>query len=285
MKCVILFLFSFLISCSQIARKPAEIADVKHLVLDIDWTIVTEVKDPLMKVNPASRLIEVGGVKYFINEGLEELIEEALSHPDIRLSFYSGGKRERNFELLSRIKLKNGKSLKDVAINIFSGEELVRNEMAPEKASFSQRLKKDLTLISKNLKDIIMLDDTPDFVLDTLEKQSDSVFFIGKAFEYFDSFEDIKGKSGEYVPESYTAWLLNRKKLYILKEAFKESYLEASRGENSLLEGMKKREKLLDLKSHKWNVYSRALYSKAMKSLDKKPTLNCIDLASQLVTL
>lgn len=288
MKSLLLYLFLFA-SCStswqSLVREPATTSEFMHLVLDIDWTIVTEIKDPRQIIKPHPRVIEVLGIKYFINEGLEELIIEALKYPDVKISFFSGGKRARNVELLSKIKLKDGKSLKDIATNILSSEELVKNEHAPENSPFATRFKKDLTLISKDLWQITMLDDTPNFVLDTFEKQSDSVFFIGTAFEYFDTFEKTEGQAGEYVPNSYEAWLLNRKKLFILKEAFVESYRDSKRGEGTLLEGMKKRERLLDLKSHKWNAYSRTLFANAMQSLEKYKKINCGDLALELIRL
>ena len=274
-----------LVSCAMTGRSPASPLEVKHLVLDIDWTIVSEIKDPNVKVNPTSRVVEVQGIRYFINEGLEELIENALKFPDVKISFFSGGKKVRNEELLSKIKLSNGKSLKDISTHILNAEDLVKNPSASEGAKFAERFKKDLRLVGQNLAQIIMLDDTPNFVLDTFEKQSDSVFFIGKAFEYFDKFEDTIGLRGEYVPLNYDSWFLNRKKLYILSEAFKASYFEAQTGACTLLECMKKREAKLDLKSHNWNSYSRLLYSKALRSMEKFPEDNCLDLVSQLITL
>ncbi len=285
LKFLIVILIQLLVaSCAFGGRAPASTGEASHLVLDIDWTIVTEIKDPLLKVTPASRVIEVAGVRYFVNEGLEELIEQALSYPDVKISFFSGGTRLRNNELLSKIKLKNGKSLKDISTFSFGKEDLVKNDEALPDAKFAERLKKDLTLISKKIKSIIMLDDTPNFVLNKFEQQSDSVLFIGKAFEYFNSFEEASGKSGEYVPKDFDEWLLNRKKLYILKEAFKESYEESKLGEYTLLEAMKRREKLLDLPSLRWNAYSKELYEKAMKGRGQSKDLNCPELFLRLIT-
>lgn len=237
--------------------------EFKHVVFDIDWTIVSEVKDGKKIGIGKKRMIEVQGLHYYIHEGLEDFIAEILSHPEMRVSFYSGGKALRNNELLSKIKLKNGKTLKDIAYKVLSNEDLVDVPGAPETLPFSEKHKKDLSKVTKDLNSLIMFDDTANFVLETREVQTNHVFFIGKAFEYFDNFEEARNLSGAYVPKSYEEWLLNQKKLLILNAAFKEAYQESKSEGVSFSEAMKKKEELLKLKDHYWNEHSRK-YFKAM---------------------
>ena len=259
MKWTFLFIF-FLSACSsQLLRNPAGVSDEKHVVFDIDWTIVSEIKTAEGRKLPSTRIIEVDGRYYFITEGLEGLIENILDKKDIKISFFSGGTQERNLELLSKIKLKDKRSLKDIAYKILNFEDLVevdKNEGLP----FFQRYKKDLSKISPDLDKLIMFDDTDNFTLETKYPQNNHVFHIGTTFEYFESFKDTRGLTGQYIPAAYDQWLLNNKKFYILNAALNEAYYEASTQNISFSEAMKKQEDLLELKSHQWNELSERYY-------------------------
>nr|BDT27689.1 NLI interacting factor-like phosphatase [Bacteriovorax sp. HI3] len=260
-----IFCLFLLFSCAhEEFRSPAqESAKPRHVVFDIDWTIVTEVTRESALVSKTSknkRIIEVQGKHYYINDGLEEFVSEILSHPEMRVSFYSGGKKSRNEELLSKIKLKNGKSLKDIAYKILNNEDLIDVPGALPEWRFSEKHKKDLSKVSKDLSELIMFDDTAHFVFEGRELQSNHVFFIGTSFEYFDNFEEARNLSGEYIPKSYEEWLLNQKKLVVLMGAFKEAYQEAVDGKVSFAEAMKQKEELLNLKDHYWNEHSRRYF-------------------------
>lgn len=258
-----LFLFIFiLVSCAQLGlRGPAGKTPERHIVFDIDWTIVSEIKNPTPVILKNPRVIDVHGSYYFVNEGLEEFMADILSHPEIRISFYSGGKAVRNQELLSKIKLKNGKSLLEISYKVLGSDELVLVEALPG-ARFAERFKKDLTKISKDLDQLIMLDDTMNFVVDSSDNQNEHVFFIGKAFEYFENFKDAEGMSGEYIPHTYDEWFLNRKKLNVLNAVFKEAYAESVESGISFSEAMKKREVMLNLNDNEWNSYVSSYYKK-----------------------
>ena len=263
----------------------------RHLVFDIDWTIVKEIKegDPVPK--DKSRIIVVEGKTYYVNEGVEEFIEEAEKNAQLKISFFSGGSQSRNNELLSKIKLKNGKSLLDISYKVLSKENLIRVPNVPETAKFAEKNKKDLTLVSKALEDLTMLDDTDGFVYDHLERQSDSVYFIGKAFLHFDKFEDTLKTSGEYVPKTYEQWLLDRKKMWILKEAFKEAFDESLRTGMSLRDAMNKQELMMRLQEHEWNDHTLKLFKRSGQVLPKRfrfpkapPIGNCQDLMKVFIT-
>lgn len=254
-------------SCTTPQRSPSSV--IKHLVFDIDWTIVKEIRDENIKPSNLSRMITIEGKNYFINDGLEDFIIHVLSKPDMKISFYSGGKDTRNIELLSKIKLPDGRSLKDIAFKVLDFDDLVRAENIPETAPFAERLKKDLSKISLDLKNVIILDDTDNFFLDSTigdRQQRQSFSFIGKAFLFFDHYHQTKDQVGEYVPKSYDSWLLDRKKLYVLKEAFESAYQESLEGSVFFSEAMKKQEELLNLKSFEWNEWSKKYFNLSNKN-------------------
>jgi len=273
-----LFILIFVLSgCAQLTRYPAAEADSRHVVFDIDWTIVAEVKPEVLKTMKSARVVEVLGHSYFVHEGLESFIQDILDKKDVKISFYSGGQRARNVELLSKITLRDGRSLKDIAYKILSYEDLAVTDAAAD-APFSERFKKDLSKVTTDLDQLIMFDDTYDFVLETKALQNNHVFFIGSAFEHFESFKDTKGFSGKYVPKTEAEWILNNKKLYILNAAFNEGYLEANSGSVTFSEAMKRKEDQLNLKDRQWNELSERYYKNYFQTNYPKKiqeTFNC----------
>lgn len=285
MKWALLILIFLLSACAEFKRYPANTDETRHVVFDIDWTIISEVKEINGRKLPSKRVIEVDGDKYFVHEGLEELIQNILDKKDVKVSFASGGKRTRNLEVLSKIKLKDQRSLKDIAYKVLSFEDLVALDVPKEGRSFAERYKKDLTKISVNLDQMIMFDDTYNFVLETKVPQNDHVFFIGKGFEYFESFDGTKGLSGEFVPATYEQWLLHNKKLYILNEAFNRAYFESKSGNMTFSEAMKKQEDILDLSSHTWNEVSELYYKTYFKTSPIKKTQELFECAQGMKLL
>lgn len=280
-----MFLFILLsFSCTKFAsRSPADKAFEKHMVFDIDWTIASEIKNPTATNLKNKRVIEVEGEHYYISDGLEEFVEDILTKKDVRISFYSGGKDSRNMQLLSKIKLKNGKSLFDISYKVLGNSDLSVIADAPSGARFSERYRKDLTKISKDLEQLIMLDDTANFVVENSDNQNNHVFFIGKAFLYFEKYSDAEGEIGEYVPKSYEQWLLHRNKMRLMHALFDEAYAESAETGVSFSEAMKKREELLNLKENNWNEYSNRLYKENQKVPVRDITLSGPDCRSQII--
>lgn len=264
MKWTLLILIFVLAGCAQLTRYPAAEAEFRHVVFDIDWTIVAEIKPETQKTMKSKRVVEVAGHSYFVNEGLESFIQDILDKKDVKISFYSGGQRARNLELLSKIKLRDGRSLKDVSYKILSFEDLATTDAAAD-APFFERFKKDLSKVTPDLDQLIMFDDTYDFVLNTKADQTNHVFFIGSAFEHFESFKDTKELSGKYIPKTESEWMLNNKKLYILNAAFNDAYLESNSGNVPFSEAMKRKEDQLNLKGHQWNELSEHYYKNAVQ--------------------
>ncbi|MDD4974068.1 MAG: hypothetical protein PHY93_06935 [Bacteriovorax sp.] len=240
-------------------RAPASLKVRKHVVFDIDWTITSEVKPDF----EGQRIIIVEGKKYFVHEGVEKLVEELLQKKEINISFFSGGSFARNHSLLSQIKLGDGRTLEDIAYKILNKEDLTKVEGALDSDKFFLRYKKDLSKITDDLNNLIMIDDTDHFVLNS--KQEEHVLFLGKTFQHFEKFSDAKIASGDYVPRSVGEWSFAQKKLLILSGAFNEAYLDAELSGISWSEAIKNQEKLLDFSSGEWNDYSRSMYGKSIK--------------------
>ena len=272
---LILLVLFILTSCSQLTRMPSQLQSDKHVVFDIDWTIVAEVKNPSKELIASKKLLLVEDHYYIAHNGLQDLIVQILNKKDVNISFFSGGKKSRNAELLSKIKLSDGRSFSEIAYKILSSEDLVKVEGALENAPFAERYKKNLQLVSKNLDQLIMFDDTIDFVLEGNSSQKNHVFHMGVAFEHFESFKEAEGLSGKYIPKTYDQWLLNNNRLVILKGAFLDAYDESLRVGISFSEAMKKKEKLLDFQSHEWNIYSESYFKK--KSLKVESGGACFD--------
>ncbi|MBY0413214.1 MAG: HAD family hydrolase [Bdellovibrionales bacterium] len=279
---LISFFYSFLTSCGQMERTPAnEIKNqyTRHIVLDIDWTLVAEIKNPSERIKKLDRVVEVEGKYYFVNEGVEEFIESVLRKKDVSLSFYSGGSESRNRLLLKKIKISDGRSLGDIAYKILNKEDLITVPGAIPSAPFSDRYKKDLTKISNNLEELIMLDDNSNFVFEHNVPQRKNLFFLGTSFEFFETYNDSKLFLGKYIPKSYDEWLLDRRKFFIMSHAFNVAYEASLYGNMSFSEAMKLEEKKLDLASSKWNDFSKSYYQKNFL----KSEVNCHDSARLII--
>lgn len=254
MRFLSIFLLFILASCAQWARVPSSVVKERHVVFDIDWTIASEVKPE----SRGRRIVEVEGKKYFIHDGIEEFVEELLRQENVKISFFSGGGFSRNHSLLASVKLSNGRTLEDIAFKILNRDDLtpVLNVAPTEK--FSRRYKKDLTKVSKDLSDLIMLDDTEHFVLD--QKQEEHVLYIGKTFEHFEAFKEAVTATGEYVPRTKSEWSFARKKLFILNGAVHQAFKESEETGISFSDAMKIQAKELNLGSSEWNEYSNKMY-------------------------
>ncbi len=246
-------IFLLFVSCSQWSRSPSSVSKVRHVVFDIDWTITSEVK-PDQK---GPRLIAIEGKKYFVQDGIEDFIENLLRH-DVKVSFFSGGSFSRNHLLLKSIKLSDGRSLESVAYKILNREDLTPVPNIPTSEKFFKRYKKDLTKISQDLSELVMIDDTEHFVLNAA--QEDHVVYLGKTFEHFDTFKEATLAGGEYVPKTEREWSFARKKMFILNGAFHEALKDVEENGLSLSEAVIRQNRELDLARGNWNDYSNRMY-------------------------
>ncbi len=205
MKLIYIFLF-FVISAAQ-----AQI----DIVFDIDWTLVYQV-DESMKNRP--RVYSAQGEYYRLSDGAEEVIASLSQDPRFRVSFFSGGGHARNKELLKQIKLPlKNKTAFDVAYKVLSKEDLAI--VSRDKSlRFSERYKKDLTLVNKDLNKVILVDDLKHF---TPSGQEDNVLWVGETYKYQEFYRKLP--PSKHNPSSELAWLNERYKMYWVYSAIEEA--------------------------------------------------------------
>ncbi len=273
----LLFITLLLSACAEWERAPASVKS-RHVVFDVDWTITSEVKPE----SKGSRVITVEGKKYFVQDGIEELVSNLLEK-DIKVSFFSGGSYSRNHALLKAIVLSDGRTLEDIAFKILNREDLTTVPGSKPTDKFSQRYKKDLSKVSNDLSELIMIDDTAGFVLD--EKQSEHVLFLGKTFEHFDTFAEAKVAAGEYVPRTVGEWSFARQKLLIINGAINHAFEEMQKSQITFSEAMKLEAREMNFVSGEWNDYSRGLLkANAYKSIPQSYT-GCFKLMSPFLDI
>ena len=174
------------------------------IVFDIDWTLVSQVDSYDAS---GSRVYKSLDDYYRLTDGAQEIIQDLLEDKNVRISFYSGGSEARNLDLLGQIKLSNGKSLLDISHKVLSKKHLLEVS-TDEGLRFSERLKKDLTLINKDLNSIVLIDDIEHF---TPPNQKRNVIWTGKTFSFQDAFINM---DGDHQAKTELAWLRDRYKLY-----------------------------------------------------------------------
>ncbi|MCR9206485.1 MAG: hypothetical protein NXH75_18020, partial [Halobacteriovoraceae bacterium] len=139
------------------------------------------------------RLFKVDGHHYLLKEGMKELIELAVER-GISISFFSGGKKERNVALLKKIRLESGESLFSLSKKILSFQDLT--EVSTDiNLHFSERYKKDIKKVHENLDEVILLEDIPHFGKGQSLRQT---AWLGET-----TFPRIRGKT---IEESQNYW-------------------------------------------------------------------------------
>lgn len=282
MRLIFLTCLLILSACAQWVRMPASATPERHVVFDIDWTITSELKSEKNFQKKSPRIIEVEGKKYFIQDGVEEFVENLLSHTNVKISFFSGGPSSRNRALLSSIHLSDGRSLADIAYKILSRDDLYPVPGVPETEKFYKRFKKDLSKVSPDLSQLVMIDDTDHFVLG--KAQEEHVVWLGKTYEHFDSFQEASSEAGEYVPKTESEWSFARKKMMILDGAFELALRESEERGLPFSEAVRNQVVQLDLARSDWNDYSQKMHNLSRSLAAKKrhvtSSAGCVQLIS-----
>lgn len=195
------------------------------IVFDLDWTLIGEVKSTTDIA--ASEILVYEQERYRLLPGARELIRSLLAEGRVRISFFSGGQRERNEAVLKQVMV-DGQSLYDLAYKVLSRGDLT--DLSAEVASdarFSERYKKDLRLVNPDLTKVIMIDDNDLFAVD--ESQRRNFIWLGETFENLEHYstQATLKMQAKYRPKNYSSWLSSRLKLpvvdLILKDVLKES--------------------------------------------------------------
>lgn len=207
-------ILSLILLLGPLAPGAVRAAEPIHLVFDIDWTLVYPL--PEKPAQPDAHTIEVLGKWYRFTDDSAAVIAEAAANPALRVSFFSGGERERNLQLLQKLKLPDGRSALDVATKVLSTEDLTPGSKEPG-AKFAQRWKKDLTKVEPDLNRVVLIDDIADFALPGQER---NMYWLGETYNFAGSFSEAQARAllkAEYEAPTETAWKWERAKL---KRAF-----------------------------------------------------------------
>ena len=143
-------------------RSPSS-QSIRHIVFDLDGTLVEA-----LGMNSIGDIVLDSGEAYHVFDYSRELVERAY-RDGLQVHFYSGGPNERNLDLLSKLKLSNGKSFSDIATSILGREDLVDLGEQFEGQYFSDRYRKDLTKIAP-LDQLVIIEDNRFFPLDETQR-------------------------------------------------------------------------------------------------------------------
>jgi hypothetical protein len=208
-----------------------------YLILDIDWTLVSPLsEEQAFDFIGDQRLLKVGGEFYLLKEGARELLEMAFSHPDIEVSFFSGGTKKRNINLLREIILEDGLTALQKSYKVLSKKDLTLISK-DEALRFSEKFKKDLSKVHHDLKKVLLIEDLAHFALGDGVNQT---LWLGQTFypplPYMGWHESNKkwqqlGVENRYLaPTKEIDWWA-RRKLFIL-----QAILERSRSPREIIE-------------------------------------------------
>lgn len=199
-------------------RSPADADDFIHIVFDIDWTLVSEVEKSSIPISK-SNLVEVDGKFYRIKDWSREMLTELSKRPDVKISFFSGGGRDRNIDLLSKISLMDGskRSFLDISHKVLSFDDLTEIPVSLRKGErFSDRYKKDLRKLGLKRGKTIIVEDNYRFAINEVQKKH--FLWLGPTYNHYERFIDlplkiISEKESLFIPKTHDQWLLGRNKL------------------------------------------------------------------------
>lgn len=211
-------LLVFLVATNVFAAKPYQaplapsLSEEIHIVFDLDWTIFSNAPDT-RPVN-LTRVYWSEGKAYRLQDYVEEVMQALSKNPRVKISFMSGGVHERNVTLLKQVKLPDGRSLYDLAYRVLAFDDLT--DLYPEvpqvQMKFTEKYKKNIEKISKDINQVIIVEDVKDFVL---PHQRNSVLHLGNTYEVFESYAEAKALHATtpdrpYVPASLRDWRRDR---------------------------------------------------------------------------
>lgn len=139
-------------------RLPAQ-TGLKHVVFDLDGTLVESLGHGV-----SGDVILDSGEAYHVLPHARALVERAWRE-GLQIHFFSGGPKERNLDLLSKLTLADGRRFDQLAASIHSFEDLtdLGEDVVGER--FTDRYRKDLTKIGK-IEELIIFEDNVTFPLD-----------------------------------------------------------------------------------------------------------------------
>lgn len=232
------------------------------IVFDIDWTLVYPIKD-ISNIEDTSRLYYINNEYYRLADGAEQVIDDLIKNKNVRVSFFSGGEQSRNINLLKSINLPNSnKTLYEISHKVLSKKDLtVLN--SNQELKFFERYKKDLTQISNNLDNIILIDDIKAF---TPTGQKRNVLWLGDTFEFTPKF--LVNQSSEFLPKTKMAWAVERSKMFWVYEQIDYAIKKSIKNNSSFIDELTEYQKKIG--NNKKNILRKAIIKSEQLGLKYK---------------
>lgn len=261
---LLVFGFVFFLETNDhlIHRTPSSEVVERHVVFDLDWTLFSEFDPKIIQPNPENVFV-VEGKSYFLTPYAKDLIR-FLHESGVRISFFSGGHKERNLALLQSVQIEGLGSLEDVSYRILNREHLTVISSDVSKP-FTDRYKKDLKNIHKNLDEIIIVDDDFRFTVNLDQKKN--MFWLGPTYQVLEGFDQLPlyaNSATTYLPATEEAFDLAQNKLLIIKEALREAMFIQEAKQISWREAVFEVQQKLEFKFAKYNQYSLNLKRKGL---------------------
>jgi hypothetical protein len=213
---ILAFIYILFSSCQNQSRSISSL-EVKDIVFDLDWTLIKQLKRGENLDGP--NILKYENEVYRLNDGVVELLKYLDSKDDVRLSFFSGGSFNRNIAVLEQIKL-NGKNAKDMAYKVLSKKDL--DILSTDSSlTFTDRYKKNLLLVNKDLSNVIIIDDDVRFAVN--DEQKKNFLWLESVKYHFESPRDIKTGNGPFDPRSVSEWFFDKNKIQIVHEILEKS--------------------------------------------------------------
>ena len=208
MRWLAIFIIAIFPSLAQ-AQLPTVFRPV-HLIFDLDWTLFYSI-DPRDSAQMDEKVIQVDGKHYRLTDHAEDMFRHLnKNYPEVKISFFSGGEKKRNLQLIRSIRLSSNKTALDIAEHIYHFEDLT-TVSEDESLKFARRYKK----LAENLiprfrsEDVILIDDKPEFASPKLT----AVSSLGTT-SFTKEFYPQRAQE-EFFPKNLTAWKLEREKALI----------------------------------------------------------------------
>ncbi|MBC7421192.1 MAG: hypothetical protein H7328_10735 [Bdellovibrio sp.] len=193
---------------------PAMAAEPIDVVFDLDWTLIYPTNENMALAVPKNTF-KIGNNLFRLTDHAVEILLELHQQPDVRISFFSGGARERNtavvkiiYDLMNKPEYRPHKILSFEDLTVISTDKDLK---------FAQRNKKDIGKFF-NLQRAMLVDDIEDFILPGQEQNEK---WLGKTYNDRPKFELQsleETKDAAYSAPNFNEWLRERNKLVTVKE-------------------------------------------------------------------
>jgi hypothetical protein len=164
------------------------------VVFSLDGVLMNQVPSHVKKNDPKGTYIEFDQRTFRLSNHAVRMIKRLASDPKIRISFFSGRPKAFSDTFLDAVKLDSaGTSLKSIAHKILGKEDLTDQDPKIKEPDLSEeplskKYKKDLSKISEDTKDVILIDADAGI---TDKSQKKNLLALDDNLYFFKKFEDV----------------------------------------------------------------------------------------------